>query len=145
MALTLNTDYTFSPLVRNVLDDGVLIGTRKHIIYIPSKLREYTTRTITETDRSMDGKSMAEAVQSILQDENLTVDQLHSLMKDWGSQDGAVLLTIDELKKFKVKGGLLGGSAMYKLQHDAGWNLLCNSLGPGKKDVVAFYADMQKL
>ena len=96
MVLTFNSDYTFSPLVRNVMDDGVLVGTRKYISYTPSKLREYTTRKITETNFSTDGQRMAEASQSLLQDENLTLDALYVLIEDWGNQERAIVLNIEK-------------------------------------------------
>lgn len=146
MGLHKEVDYVYSPLVRNILDDGVLVGTKEYVAFIPSKIREYTTQSINEKTYTLDGMTMSESVEVLLQDTDMTTNELHSVLLDWQEQqEGMKILRVAELQKFKVKGGALNSAVYYQESGDAGWSLLCNSLGKPKKEIASFYDSFQKL
>lgn len=144
MGLHKEVDYVYSPLVRNVLDDGVLVGTKEYIAFIPSKIRDYIAGN--EKTYSIEGMSMAEAAGALVQEADMTVDALHTILMGWSEQqEEMILLLVADLQKFKVKGGALNSAVYYQEQGDGGWSLLANSLGKARKEIAAFYADLQKL
>ena len=147
MAITINKDYVFAPKVWMLTHDGVLLGTKKYLLCVPSKEVEYSYDTVTTTKFSLEGKTIPQAISDMIAQTN-TIEELEDVMLDLAENfgSGAVeLFHFDDLDGFKVQAGFLGSGIHVKKMGKRGYSPFVQKLGKDKKEIQAFFADHPKL
>lgn len=145
MSLTKGKDYVFAPkatLVTHAVVFASLVGTRKHIFVVPKEDISGGGSTIETTKYSISGDNLTEGVEKILQDPDMTIDELEKtlnkiLFEDLKLDKDRYLLEIGKLAEFNVKAGFFSKGVYYKKPEDKRFKGIGIS---GKESAQAFQA-----
>ncbi len=145
MALKAYVDYIFISNVWYISDEGIFLGTKTHLYYIPSLIRDWEYRTQTDTTYSVAGQDIVLAIEEILSHSDTTEASLMQTISTWKKDLPEIKIEeIKPLKNFKVTANFLGSGVMIRRQGSRGWELFCNKLGKQKKAAKAFYEHIER-
>lgn len=132
-----------------VLNDGVFVGTKKYMFFIPSKMQDMDTRKVTTSTYYYAGMDMASFIAQKVKEEGLTVVDFENFMITHLSKEleGLQILSLDnDIEQFKVMTGFFGGDVIInETTRKVGWKPFVNKLGKKKKEVWQFYKQHEKL
>lgn len=131
------------------LNDGVFIGTKKYMFFIPAKMQDMDTRSVTTSTFYYAGMDITSFLSQKVKEEGLTVDEFENFMitKLGKEMDSLQILSLEnDIEQFKVNAGFFGsGILLNKTSRKVGWSIFVNKLGKKKHDVKQFYINHPKL
>lgn len=126
--------------------DGIFIGTRNKIIYLPlletfaNNLKISAHQTVIDVNEQTHG-----VITKILSEESLDENDLLKAIELFRQKlDGFECYNIDELERFKVNASFLSSSIMIKKTGDFRYHVFANKLGKTKHTIKEFYKDLVK-
>jgi hypothetical protein len=159
MALIINKDYVFVPVVDIFQEKGCFVGTKEYLYIVPDEktvleknLKEFLVNGLRKTELverfNFGDHTPREMVAEVLSDAELTLDNLDLFFSNFKEKWNAVeRVEIDELQNLKVGSTWFGGSISVRYKGEFGYSALITSIpGSHKKIVKEFYLDvMQKV
>ncbi len=131
------------------LNDGIFIGTKKYMFFIPAKMQDMDTRKITTSTFFYEGMDITSYLSKKVKEEGLTVDDFENFMiTNLSKEHEAIqILSLDnDIEQFKVMAGFFGGGVVInETSRKVGWKPFVNKLGKKKKEIKQFYINHKKL
>ena len=131
------------------LNDGVFVGTKKYLFFIPAKMQDMDTRSVTTSTFYYAGMDMTSFMSQQVKEQGLRVEEFENFMitKLGKELEGLQILSLEnDIEQFKVNAGFFGsGILINETSRKVGWKPFVNKLGKKKHEVKQFYIDHPKL